>query len=153
MCRTGAKATQMDQHKVLIVDDDDQVRASLTKALRAEGYQVVSAADAQEARDAFVAEGPALLLLDLNLPTRNGWDVFEQLTSLDPFVPVVVITGRRDQRELAEAAGVGALFEKPLDVGRLLETIRTLLAEPAEAHLQRLVGLRTFVRHARHRRG
>lgn len=80
----------MAKHKILVVDDDDQVRASLTKALQAVGYRVASAADAKEAVDAFVAEGPALLLLDLNLPTRNGWDVFEQLTSLNPLVPVVL---------------------------------------------------------------
>jgi DNA-binding response OmpR family regulator len=76
----------------------------------------------------------------LNLPKRNGWDTFESLTRQNPRLPVIIITARPNQLFPALAAGVGALMEKPLDFPKLLQTIRNLLAEPAEARLARLVG-------------
>ncbi len=139
--------------RILIVDDDEQIRASLRKALQAEGYEVVLAADGQEGIDKFNANAIDLLLLDLNLPAKSGWDAFERLTSINPLVPIVIITGRRDQRDIATAAGVGALFEKPFNVSALLETIKELLAEPPEMHLERVAGLRNYVRHAQEKKG
>lgn len=135
--------------RILIVDDDAQIRASLRKALRAEGYEVILAADGQEGIERFHESPVDLLLLDLNLPVTSGWDTFERLTSINPLVPIVIITGRRDQRDLASAAGVGALFEKPFDVPLLLESIKELLAEPPETHLKRLTGLQTCLRRVR----
>ncbi|MBE0541849.1 MAG: response regulator [Verrucomicrobia bacterium] len=126
--------------KIHIVDDDPQIRQSMAKVLRAEGYEVVLAANGQEGIEQFNAERMDLLLLDLNLPDNSGWDVFGALTSLNPFVPIIIITGRGEQRELAAGAGVGALIEKPLNVPRLLETVKELLAESSEAHLKRLAG-------------
>ena len=139
--------------RILIVDDDAQIRASLSKALRAEGYEVVLAADGQEGIEKFLASPIHLLLLDLNLPVKSGWDTFERLTSINPLVPIVIITGRRDQREFAAAAGVGALFEKPFDVALLLESIKELLAESPETHLKRLVGLQSYLRHVQKQTG
>jgi DNA-binding response OmpR family regulator len=135
--------------RILIVDDDAQIRASLRKALRAEGYEVILAADGQEGIEQFLANPIHLLLLDLNLPVKRGWDTFERLTSINPLVPIVIITGRRDQRDLAAAAGVGALFEKPFDVPMLLASIKELLAESPETHLKRLAGLQSYLRHVR----
>jgi DNA-binding response OmpR family regulator len=125
---------------ILIVDDDVAIRESLRKILQAEGYEVVLAADSQEALDRFDPERVDLLLLDLNLPTKSGWDVFERFTFINPLLPIVIITGRDNQCELAVAAGVGALMEKPLDVPFLLRTMTALLAEPAEARLRRVAG-------------
>lgn len=134
---------------VLIVDDDAQIREALRKVLRTEGYAVELAADGQEGIHQFQRSSPHLLLLDLNLPVKSGWDTFERLTSLNPLVPVIIITGQRNQAQLAEEAGVGALFEKPLDVPLLLQTMKELLAEPPETHLKRLAGLRHFARHVK----
>ncbi len=135
--------------RILIVDDDAQIRASLRKALQAESYEVFVAADGEEGIEQFSAGPVDLLLLDLNLPVKSGWDTFERLTSLNPLVPIIIITGRRNQAEMAALAGVGALFEKPLDVPGLLRTIQDLLAEPPENHLKRLAGWRSQARHRR----
>jgi len=134
--------------KVLVVDDDTQIREALRKVLQVEGYEVAVAADGQEGIEQFQRVSPHLLLLDLNLPVKSGWDAFERLTSLNPLVPVIIITGQRNQAELAAQAGVGALFEKPLDVPLLLQTMRELLAEPPDTHLKRLAGLHRFAGHA-----
>lgn len=132
--------------RILVVDDDAQIRAALRKALQAEGHEVVLAANGQEGIEKFHAHAIDLLVLDLNLPVTSGWDAFERLTSISPLVPIIIITGRRDQRDVAAAAGVGALFEKPFDVPALLATIQQLLAEPPELQLQRLAGLRSHLR-------
>lgn len=139
--------TEAMKKKILVVDDDPQIRESLRKVLRAEGYEVALAADGQAGIGRFNAERFDLLLLDLNLPDNSGWDIFGTLTSLNPFLPIIIITGRDKQYELAAGAGVGALMQKPLDVPRLLQTITELLAESAETRLKRLVGLHSDVRH------
>jgi DNA-binding response OmpR family regulator len=146
-----ALVSQRPEHMkktILIVDDDAPIRESLRKVLQAEGYQVVLAASGQEGLDQFDPTRIDLLLLDITLPEKSGWDLFEQFSSINPLLPIVIITGRQNQYKLAAAAGVGALMEKPLDVPLLLETITTLLAEPAEARLKRLVGLNRPVRYA-----
>jgi len=81
-----------------------------------------------------------LVLLDLNMPVKNGWDTFERLTAANPLVPVIVITGRPNQLFTAVGAGVGALLEKPLDIPRLLQTVSALLTESVEVRLARLAG-------------
>jgi DNA-binding response OmpR family regulator len=139
--------TEAMKRKLLVVDDDRQIRESLRKLLRAEGYEVTLAATGKEGIEKFNAERFDLLLLDLNLPDHNGWDVFETLTSHNPFLPIIIITGRDKQYDLAAGAGVGALIEKPLNVPRLLQIIPELLAESAETRLKRLVGLHSDVRH------
>jgi two-component system, LuxR family, response regulator TtrR len=133
---------------VLIVDDDDAIRESLRKLLEAEGYQVRLAANGQEGLDKFDPARVDLLLLDLNLPAKSGWDLFERFSFINPLLPIIIITGRDNQYKLAAAAGVGALMEKPLDVPVLLQTIAALLAEPAEIRLRGLVGLNKDVRYA-----
>ena len=137
---------------VLIVDDDAPIRQALRKVLQAEGYEVVSAADDQEGLEQFDSKHIDPVLLDLNLPAKSGWDLFERFSSTNPLLPIVIITGRHNQYKLAAAAGVGALMEKPLDVPLLLQTIAALLVEPAEARLKRLVGLNSDLRYAPPRR-
>jgi CheY-like chemotaxis protein len=80
------------------------------------------------------------VLLDLNMPVKNGWDTFERLTAENPLLAVIIITARSNQFFTALSAGVGALLEKPLDFPKLLETIAKLIAEPANTRLARLVG-------------
>jgi DNA-binding response OmpR family regulator len=137
---------------VLVVDDDAPIRESLRKILQAEGYDVVLAADGQEGLTQFNSKQIDLLMLDLNLPAKSGWDLFERFSSSKPLLPIIIITGRHNQYQLAAAAGVGALMEKPLDVPQLLQTIAALLVEPAEARLKRLVGLNSDLRYAAPRR-
>jgi DNA-binding NtrC family response regulator len=71
-----------------------------------------------------------LLLLDIDLPGCSGWEVFGDFTARRPTLPVVVITGHAGQQPTAQAAGVDAFMEKPLDAVKLLQTIRVVLATP-----------------------
>lgn len=125
---------------VLIVDDDGSIRESMKQVLEEANYEVFVASDGPEALEQFVSRMVDLLILDLNLPFRKGWEVFEEVTRIDPFVPVIVITGLANQLATARAAGVGALLEKPVDPVVLLKTMRDLLGEPNAQRLRRLIG-------------
>jgi len=127
--------------KVLLVEDDDAVHCALAEVLQGEGYEVLHGfglADAKLATQ--LHEDIGLVLLDLKLGVENGWDVFECLTRSNPMLPIVIITARSHQYELAKAAGAGALMEKPLNIPRLLDLIARLIAERPVQRLARLAG-------------
>ena len=128
------------QKQILVVDDDEGVRTALGHALTEEGYRVQSAANGAGALELAKRAPPDLVLLDLKLPDKSGWDVFGRLVQLRPLLPVVVITARPNQLFTALAAGVGALLEKPLHIPKLIQTVSHLLKESVEARLARVSG-------------
>lgn len=121
------------KYKLLIIDDDHSVRESLTKLLELERYEVYPARDASEALDYFNSRPIDLVVLDINLGSDNGWQVFETMTVKNPFVPTIVVTAERGQWEQAVTFGVEGLIEKPIDVPAFLKLIRDLLAETAQS--------------------
>ena len=135
-----AKTLPPGKKKILLVDDDSAIRKILLRLLSEEGYSVLPAANGVEALEFASIAKFDLVLLDLNMPQKDGWETFEQLTSDDPLLPIIVITARPNQLFPALASGVGALLEKPLDFARLLETIRDLVNEPPEVRLARIAG-------------
>jgi DNA-binding response OmpR family regulator len=132
----------MMMKKIPLVDDDPGVRRMLQRVLEEEDYAVIAAANGLEALASAQTTTTDLVLLDLNLPVQNGWQTLEQLAAERPSLPVIIITARPNQLFPALASGAGALMEKPLDLPKLLRTIRDLLAEAAEARLARMTGQR-----------
>jgi CheY-like chemotaxis protein len=130
----------MNKPRVLLVDDDRSVLDALGTVIESEGFDVVRAADGHEAIDKFRQQPINIVLLDLNMPVKGGWDTFERLTTINPLLPIIVITARPDAYPVAMAAGVDALMQKPLDIPLLLEAMRELLAEPATERLSRIAG-------------
>ena len=124
--------------RILLVDDDDQVLASVALVLEEENYDVVLASDGYEAMIKCQNCHPDLVLIDLNMPRLDGWKTLEVIDRLEPLVPIVVITARPQQYERAVLAGVDALMEKPLDFPVLLEAMEKLLNESREEHLSRI---------------
>ncbi len=124
-------------NRILLVDDERSIRESLSKILRAENYEVVVGENAQDAIEKHGAARIDLLILDLNMPVKNAWAALERLVGINPLSPVVIITGRSNQRALAETAGADVLMEKPLDVTLLLQTVRQLIDEPMESRGRR----------------
>ena len=137
--------------RVLLVDDDRAVRTSLALALQSEAYEVTQAANGQEGLEQLHCGDIDLVLLDLNLPVKNGWDTFERMTAINPLLPIVLITARPNQYKLACAAGASALMEKPLHLPQLLQTISDLLKEPPGARLQRIAGYQRNIPHGARR--
>lgn len=133
--------------RILLVDDERSIRESLSKVLRAENYEVVVGENGQEAIEKHGAERIDLLILDLNMPVKDGWATLEWLAKINPLLPVVLITGRSNQRALAETAGADVLMEKPLDLLLLLQTIRELTDESPENRARRASNRVSSFRH------
>jgi DNA-binding response OmpR family regulator len=121
---------------ILLVDDDFHVRQALGEVLATENYDVSLAANGDEAiRQLRQPEAPAIgaVLLDLMSGPENGWAIFRRLARLNPALPVIVLTSRRDQKAAAAAHRCVALMQKPLDLPLLCKTLRSVTAgrEPA----------------------
>jgi len=86
------------------------------------------------------SQKPDLVLLDLNMPGKSGWQVFKEINAQRPLMPVIVLTARPNQLFTSLGAGVGALIEKPFDFLKLLTTIRELLSETPAQRLARASG-------------
>ena len=144
MCKTDMK------RKILLIDDYAEIPAALSAALSSEGYDVITAKNEREACERLREEHVDLAVLDLKMPVRDGWDVFERLKATHPLLQIIVITAARsNQYPPAIAAGAAAFMEKPLDLPLLLRTIDDLLVEPVEVRLSRLTARRPIARYLR----
>src|SRR5215831_8900872 len=124
--------------KILLADDDAGVRNTLRRVLESENYTVVTAGTGRETGAKFIEELPDLVLLDLTMPDRNGWEVFELINSTHPLVPVIIITAKPHQYAHAADLGVDAIMEKPLDLPCLLQKMAQFLAESEDERVHRL---------------
>jgi CheY-like chemotaxis protein len=134
------KVVKPAKRKILLADDDPAIRRILHHLLAEEDYLVLTAANGAEALELAGTTKFDLVLLDLNMPVKNGWETFEQLSEKNPLLPIILITASPHQFFPALASGVGALLEKPLDFVKLFRTIQSLLEEPSEMRLARCVG-------------
>jgi DNA-binding response OmpR family regulator len=123
---------------ILLADDDPSVRRMVGRVLQTEDYEVIPASSGNEAVSKFLNGPPDLVLLDLNMPEKDGWEAWHLMSSLHPMVPVIVITARPNQFDRANRLRIDALMEKPLDLALLLETVSRLLAEPDAERLARV---------------
>ncbi|HLW54554.1 MAG TPA: response regulator [Candidatus Angelobacter sp.] len=119
--------------RVLIVEDKDTSRELLRTVLEKQGYVVIEASDGEEALQTARAEIPDLILLDLHMPRRNGYEVLIELRKDQRFVavPIVAVTASAMQgdREKALAAGFSGYLSKPLSLANLRSEIQRLLPE------------------------
>jgi two-component system, sensor histidine kinase len=123
---------------ILLADDDASVRTMIGRVLESEHYRVLLASTGREAASQFLSGPPDLVLLDLNMPERDGWEAWHIMGTLHPFVRVIVITARPNQYDHAQTMRIDALMEKPLDLPLLLQTINHLIVEPDEERIRRI---------------
>ena len=111
--------------KLLIIDDEPNVRYSLEKTFRADGINVVTAATGREGLQQVQSDLPDAVLLDVRLPDMSGLDVFAQIRESDRRLPVIIMTAHTTTETAIEAMKRGA-FEyllKPFDLAELKETV------------------------------
>jgi CheY-like chemotaxis protein len=126
----------MAMAKILIVDDDQDIRQLLGHRLKARGYEAVFAGDAIAAVNQARKEKPDLILLDLAMPAGDGYVVMERIKAMPALegTPVIIVSARDPiaEEERLAASGADAFFRKPFDHEELLAAIaRALGAEPA----------------------
>lgn len=121
----------MENAKILIVDDDPDLRRALKLRLRANHYQTFQASDGYSAIVVAQKEHPDLIILDLGLPAGDGYVVLQRLQDSDSLaeIPVIVLTCRDAQtnEQRALQSGAIAFFQKPADNNELLGVIRATL--------------------------
>jgi CheY-like chemotaxis protein len=118
-------------HKILVVDDEDDVRTFLGAVLEREGYEISLAADGVEAFNLVESEHPALIILDLQMPNQTGTQFYRRLIRHHEFadVPVIVVSGIAG-RHLAVREPF-AIFDKPIDPDEFLATVERALSPGA----------------------
>jgi two-component system KDP operon response regulator KdpE len=120
--------------RVLVIDDEPQIRRFLEIALRAQGYEVREAASGRQGLESLATDGADLVVLDLGLPDLEGHDVLAQLRSWSQ-VPVIVLSVRADESEKVRALDAGAndYVTKPFGIQEFMARLRALLRHPGEA--------------------
>ncbi len=115
--------------RLLVVEDDPQVRAMLTRALRYEGFEVAAACDGAEAMASLRSSRPDLLLLDLLLPDADGVDLCGRLRADGDPLPILMLTARDtiSDRVAGFEAGADDYLVKPFSTAELVARVRALL--------------------------
>ena len=121
---------------ILVVDDEELIRWSLSEHLRGEGYAVVEAEDGQMCLDVVAETVPDLVLTDLKMPRLDGMEALRQLRERDVDVPVIVLTahGAVDSAVEATRLGAKAYLSKPFDLREVTLAIETVLEQHRLEH-------------------
>lgn len=120
--------TERQNTKILVIDDDEAIVDALVLLLEFEGFQAVSAVEG-ELLDRVIELQPDAILLDVWLSGRDGRELCRQLKQ-NPHtshIPVILISASRELEMSAKKAGANAYVEKPFELDKLIETVRTLL--------------------------
>jgi DNA-binding response OmpR family regulator len=115
-------------HRVLFIEDDDQIRLAIRMALEDEGYEVEEAEDGRSGLAAFERNEPDLVLLDLRLPDIQGFDVCRSMRARS-IVPIIIVTAQTDTYDLVAGLEAGAddYVTKPVVTKELAARMRALL--------------------------
>ncbi len=117
------------QETVLVIEDDPTLRLGLTKALRSAGYRVEVSNTGSEGLDSALANRPDLVLLDVMLPGKNGFEVCEELRRADEDLPVILVTAKGEEEDKVRGLRLGAddYVTKPFGVAELLARVDAAL--------------------------
>ena len=121
--------------KILVVEDNEENRDSLTRRLVRRGFTVVAAVDGRQGVELAKAELPDLVLMDLNMPELDGWEATRQIKATPHIagVPIIALTAHAmsDDRQRALEAGCIDYHTKPIEFAKLLAQIDVLLTKKA----------------------
>jgi DNA-binding response OmpR family regulator len=129
MALTPAKpnVAEGDHMRILIVDDNRDIIELLQRVLRLEGHEVLIARDGLEALQQEASGEPDLVILDVNLPALDGWEVCRRIKARRA-VPVVLLTVRAERADIerSRAAGADDHLLKPFEIGAFLKQIASI---------------------------
>ncbi len=120
-------------NKILVVDDEPNIVLSLEFLMKQAGFQVRTASDGEAALAAIAAEQPDLMLLDVMMPRKNGYEVCQAVRSNPEWkgIRIIMLTakGREVEREKGMALGADDYITKPFSTQEVVDRVRELLAE------------------------
>jgi len=118
------------QPRVILVDDDAEVRDAYRQTLELDGFDVTAFASAGAGLSVLSPDLPAVVVSDVRMPGKDGFDFLEAVQAVDPEIPVILVTGHGDVPMAIKAVRAGAwdFLEKPADPVRLVETVRRAFA-------------------------
>ncbi len=120
---------------VLIADDEPNILISLEYLMKREGYRVVVAHDGQEACDLIAREHPDMVLLDVMMPKKTGFDVCQEVRAIADFktMPILLLTAKGRDTDVAKGLAMGAndYMIKPFSTKELVQKVRDLLEAAA----------------------
>ena len=114
---------------VLFAEDDETLRTGLEAALTSEGYETCGCKDGNEVLNAFAKRRPDLLILDVMMPGKSGFDVCVEVRRADPSVPILFLTAKASEADVVVGLGLGAddFIPKPFRIRELLARVSAAL--------------------------
>ena len=116
------------KHTILVIEDNDQNLYLVTFLLEQNGFRVVAARNGQDGIDLACLESPALILLDIQLPLMNGYEVASKLRRIDAVksIPIIAVTSYAmvGDREKALEAGCTGYMEKPINPSTFMDEVK-----------------------------
>ena len=116
---------------VLVVDDEINLLNLLQDNLEDAGYGVITAPDGEEALKRWIEKKPAAIILDIEMPKMNGWQVLKEIRQVSPKAPIIIILSAYAQPENIKrglSMGANHYMTKPFKVRELLDSLEGLLA-------------------------
>ena len=126
-----AAETQERIVRVLVVDDDANIRKMVIAALRRDGYTFLEASNGRDGLDAMRSELPDVVVLDLMMPILSGWDVLRERMDDEDLrrIPVIIVSANKDPAVATVVdQGICAFLPKPFDIGALSALVRSCIA-------------------------
>ena len=120
--------------KILYVEDNPDNVYMLTRRLKKKGFELIIAGDGQEGIDKAIEESPDLILMDLSLPTMDGWTATAKIKEIEQVkdIPIIALSAHAmpEHRDRALKAGCSDYDTKPVDIKRLLSKISQYIKLP-----------------------
>ncbi len=120
--------------KILYVEDNPDNVYMLTRRLKKKGFELIIAGDGQEGIDKAIEESPDLILMDLSLPTMDGWTATAEIKKIDKVkdIPIIALSAHAmpEHRDRAIKAGCSDYDTKPVDIKRLLSKMAQYIELP-----------------------
>ena len=124
----------MAKHQILVIEDDAAIRRGIVDALTYEGYRTIEAGDAPEGLEKALTFTYDLMLLDLVLPSGDGFDILKEVRRARPTIPVIILTARGEESDRVTGLKLGAddYVVKPFSVKELLARVEAVIRRSAE---------------------
>jgi len=119
----------MSKHRIIVAEDDANIRNGLQALLQGEGYEVTIAKDGEEALKRYFDRKPDLMILDIMMPKKSGYDVCKAIRSKDEQTPVIMLTAKGEEIDKVLGLGLGAddYMTKPFSTRELVARVGAVL--------------------------